>query len=212
MASMLKPLDVRDLYVAEEVNINDAISVGRDFYSGLMKNPVSCPAFNGENATFGESGWDHIIGKRDGNYKMSEDGIKRRLKLLPKAKATLENTPFVDEIRQKDEYTKEYGILGRFIDGTVLRVVVEEREMNGKTFLSVYDWSDVSKKIRKAPLPELPESMSTGYGVGKAPSGQQVDLVNTITNTDENVKSESPNQSSSPEGGEQDVNFQRRGR
>ncbi|MBP7232198.1 MAG: hypothetical protein KBA28_09725, partial [Syntrophaceae bacterium] len=65
---------------------------------------------------------------------------------------------------------------------------------------------------RKAPLPELPESMSTGYGVGKAPSGQQVDLVNTITNTDEKVKSESPNQSRSPEGGEQDVNFQRRGR
>jgi len=48
--------------------------------------------------------------------------------------------------------------------------VVEELQQNGKIFLTVYDRRDVSRKIKKAPMPGA-SSAGPGYGAGKAPSG-----------------------------------------
>ena len=42
-----------------------------------------------------------------------------------------------------------YGLLGRFDDGSVIRMVVKETKQDGKIFRTVYDWSDVSDKVKK---------------------------------------------------------------
>jgi hypothetical protein len=183
-ANQLAPLPTADLYDAKAVSLDEAKQKAKSYYDELAQNPVSSPAFNGESVTFGDNGWSHILGDREFDRKLSDENVKRRLKLLPKVKATLENTPFVDEVREKDgSSTKEYGILGRFADGDVIRVVVDEQNKNGKAFLSVYDWEDVSKKIKRNTLPEssLVNNIA-GHGVGKAPSSNVNPSITPATN------------------------------
>lgn len=69
---------------------------------------------------------------------------------MPKAKAILQQAPYSDEVREING-NKRYGLLGRFEDESVVRVVVEETEKDGRYFYSVFDWEDASKKLKKAP-------------------------------------------------------------
>jgi hypothetical protein len=117
---MLEPLDMADLYDHKAVDVNNAKQTARVYYDDLSNNPVSCRAFNGEPIIFDEKGWGHLTGDRADERKISDNNVKRRLKLLPKVKATLENTPFVDEVRESGN-VKEYGIVGVFDDGAVIR-------------------------------------------------------------------------------------------
>jgi len=187
-ANKLGPLSTTDLYDAKAVSLDQAKQLAKSYYDELVQNPISSPAFNGSPVVFGNTGWSHIIGEHE--RTLSNDNIIRRLKLLPKVKATLESSPFVDEIREKDYGSrKEYGLLGRFADGDVIRVVVEEQNKNGKTFLSVFDWEDVSKKLKRNTLPEssLGNNMIS-LGVGKAPSNH---IISNITPAKDFVNSKS---------------------
>ena len=186
--SQFPELDAPDLFDPETVSTDQAKQIGKRYYEEtLVPNPIESPAFTGKKVYFDDSGLQHINGE-DGR-PLSENNIKRRLKLLPKVAALLKSTAFVDEVRQKDETTKEYGLLGRFSDGAVIRVVVDETEQNGKHFLSVFDWEDMSKKLKKAPIPNLASRLN-GYVEGKAPSVQGDSLMRPPT---ENVKLEIEN-------------------
>ncbi|OPY09690.1 MAG: hypothetical protein A4E66_01690 [Syntrophus sp. PtaB.Bin001] len=157
---------------SDHVSIESAKQIAKEYYEELSRNPIKSPAFDGENVEFRERGWLHILGEQQDNRQLSDQDVKRRLKLLPKVKATIKNTPFVDEIREKNNGdTKEYGMLGRFEDGDIIRVVVEEERKKGKTFYSVFDWEDVSKKIKRLSLSET-SSYLVSPGVDKAPSDQ----------------------------------------
>lgn len=68
-----------------------------------------------------------------------------------------------------DNRDENYGLLGRFDDGSVIRVIVRETRQDGKIFRSVFDWGDVSKKVKRTPPPGS-SSGQPGHGVGGAPS------------------------------------------
>lgn len=168
VASYLPAHDTQNLFETSRLAPEQALQKGVEYYHAeLEPNPVNARAFNGEPVAFTQRGLDHLTGE-ERTVKISAENTARRLKLLPKVKTVLESTPFVDEVRTK-EGGKEYGLLGRFSDGSVIRVVVEEIHENGKTFYSVFDWEDVAKKLRRSPLPESPRDMA-GSGVGKAPA------------------------------------------
>jgi len=42
------------------------------------------------------------------------------------------------------------GLMGRFEDGSVNRVVVKESEQEGRKFRTVFDWGDVSRKVKRS--------------------------------------------------------------
>lgn len=185
VASQLETLSTSDLYDSDVVSIEEAKKIGKDYYDNLSQNPINSPAFSMEPIGFREKGWQHIIGEHQFERGLTDENIKRRVKMLPKVKTILESTPFVDEIREKDNNKrKEYGLLGRFEDGTVVRVVIEEEEKNGKAFLTVYDWEDVSKKLKRNTLPESSLSNTVSHGVGKAPSDR---VKNNISPPNESV-------------------------
>lgn len=142
------PLRVKYLFDARTTDVSKAIEKGERFYrEELMKAPVQVPAFDGDTVKFTLSGFLHIA-TQDGR-KLTLESIKRRLSLLVKAKEVLKNTPYVDEIRTIDNEDKIYGLLGRFDDGTVVRVAVGETKQEGKVFRTVFDWRDVSRKVQR---------------------------------------------------------------
>ncbi|MBI4839068.1 MAG: hypothetical protein HY806_08035 [Nitrospirae bacterium] len=128
------------------------------------------------------SGWS--VTRRN----LSDDNIKRRIKLLARAKEILENTPYADEVREVKPGIKRYSLLGKFEDGNVVRVIVQEIKKEGKTFLSVFDLKDETKKLRQASLPDLTHDQGS-FGEGKAPSDQAVASKNIIPLSDESGKS-----------------------
>lgn len=149
IALKLQPLNVPDLYDSDKVTLQEAIERGWRYYSQeMMGQHLSSPAFNGAEVACTQMGFDHLTGKHE--RALSDDNIKRRLKLLPKVRATIITTPFVDNVRTEKDGTEKYGLLGRFTDGTVIRVAVQEEKHQGKVFVTVYDWEDVSKKIKRA--------------------------------------------------------------
>ncbi|KAA0888751.1 hypothetical protein [Oryzomonas rubra] len=179
IARMLKPLNVPDLYNSNNVTMEEAKSIGTQYYRlKLMPTPINSPAFNGAPIRFTETGLAHLLGKH--MREIPEASIKRRLKLLPKVKATLETTPFVDEIRDRADGAKEYGLLGRFTDGEVIRVALEEKVVGERTFLTVYDWEDVSKKIKRESQPN-PLADGALRGVGVAPHATIQDNITKST-------------------------------
>lgn len=168
-------LDGEDLF-EKETPYGEAVKKGTSYYrDNLAPTTVKAPAFSEQSISFTENGLEHVMGKHTRGY--SEENIRRRLSLLPRVLPILESTPYVDEVRTKADGGKEYGLLGKFTDGKVVRVVVEETREDGKTFLSVFDWEDVSKKIRAS----LPSDVlaSVGYGVGKAPSMGSKESIST---------------------------------
>ncbi len=143
------PRPVKNLFDAKTTDVETAIEKGEKFYRGeLMNAPVKAPAFDGDNVNFTMSGFLHVSAQ-DGRVLKTED-ITRRINLLPKAKEVLTNTPCVDEMRIWPNGDRTYGLLGRFDDGSVIRVVVKETKQEGKVFRTVYDWSDVSDKVKKS--------------------------------------------------------------
>lgn len=159
-----------------DVQINEALAAGKRYYiDELMKERIVSPAFASRHVQFTPKGWLYISNKEFYNKQhperqLTDDGIKRRIKLLPKVKEIIKGTPYIDEVREEAKGTKRYGLLGKFEDGSVIRVIVEETKKGGKNFLSVFDWEDVSKKIKQTSLPGLHHDDPTSSGVGKEPS------------------------------------------
>jgi hypothetical protein len=56
----------------------------------------------------------------------------------------------------------------RFDDGSVIRVVVKETREEGRMFRTVFDWDDVSRKVKRTPPPGSSSSQPV-RGVGGAP-------------------------------------------
>jgi hypothetical protein len=143
------PRPAKDLFDARTTDVETAIEKGERFYrEELMNNPVHAPAFDGDSVKFTLSGFLHIA-TQDGR-KLTIESIKRRISLLMKAREVLRTTPFVDDFRPLPNGDKIYGLLGRFEDGTVIRVAVKETSEEGKVFRTVYDWSDVSRKVQRS--------------------------------------------------------------
>ncbi|MEI7672195.1 MAG: LPD1 domain-containing protein, partial [Deltaproteobacteria bacterium] len=181
VASKLPILDTPDLFDAENISVEDARQKGLDYYTTLSATPISSPAFSGAEVFFTEKGFSHIVGEHE--RALSDNNIKRRLKLLPKVREILQTTPFSDEARERPfDGAKEFSLLGRFRDGTVVRVVVEEIEKSGKSFLTVYDWEDVSKKMKRVSPPDS-SSNPNGHGVDGAPSVQVGGKLQPISDT-----------------------------
>lgn len=138
-----EPLKSENLFDPKSTQYENALNIAQDYYSkNLSKSEIKAPAFNGEPVVFPPDGLQYTLeGKARG-----QENIKRRLALLPKAEAVLRNTKYVDDIRDLENGTKRFGLLGRFEDGSVVRVIAQEINRAGKHFLSVFDWEDVSKK------------------------------------------------------------------
>lgn len=186
-------LKAQDLYGSEVTAIEEAKRLGRDYYNRLEAEPVSSPAFHGQLVSFTEHGWLYIT---DRNYlkrleqkkRFADEEVVRRVKLLPKAKVILQQAPYADEVREVNG-NKRYGLLGRFEDGSVIRVVVEETEKDGRHFYSVFDLENASKKLKKTP-PSSQSSGSGGYGVDGEPSTRTIASDSTITPSSGEVKAD----------------------
>ena len=93
---------------------------------------------------------------------------------------------------------KRYSLLGRFDDGSVVRGIVEESQADGRTFLSVFDLEDVSKKLRKATLPGRTQESAVS-GVGKEPTAESSASKNNIPPSSGEVKTpDTPSKASEP--------------
>ncbi len=169
LVSRYPELDAPDLF-PKETALDSAKETAKKYYDETLRpGGVSAPAFHGEKVSFTDAGLAHISGEDE--RSLSEKNVNRRLALLPKAKAVIENAPYADEVRDKGNGTTDYGLLGRFKDGTVVRAVIRETNQEGKIFRTVYDWEDVSKKIKRTPSSGS-SSVLPSLGVGEAPSGQ----------------------------------------
>jgi len=175
-----------DLFNPKETTIHDALRKGKVYYESLMHQEIHGAAFHGERVYFTDLGWNHIAEPTLGARHISEKNRIRRIALLRKAKAIIEHTPYVDEIRPESEGTT-FGLLGRFKDGSVVRVSVQKVRRGSKEFLTVFDLADVEKKIKKVSIPDFLPSDIDGPRVGMAPS---VDSKNIFGSSAEKVKLE----------------------
>lgn len=175
IAERLPVLSADRLFDPATVTSEEALNLGRVYYDELSAQPVTPPAFHGAEVRFDDVGWDHFF-TEDTGKKRSTAKTTELLSLLPRAKAVLENAPFVDDVRVfqdgKDtliksigdtlqfpqEGTLRYGLTGRFADGQALQVVIEERRIGDKSYLSVFEIKDVSRRLKRLPA----ESTSSG--------------------------------------------------
>lgn len=196
IADRLPVLSSERLFDSATTDHEAALTQGRVYYSELSTQPVTSPAFGGAEVRFDNSGWEHLsVGDADRGRKTAN--VIRRIALLPYARETLASTPFVDEIRivtpgSKDRIVNpssnlqfpknghlRYGLLGAFEDGTVVRVIVDEKRIGEKSYLSVFDIKDVSKRLKKAPVSgrsQIPQSS----GVDTVPHERAGLLDNTL--------------------------------
>jgi hypothetical protein len=135
---------------------NGIITNAKQWYiDNVYRKPIFMPVF-GEYVQFEARSLVYAATKaKDKNKKGLPKGaeeVARRLALLPKAVEVLKNVNSIDphdirtmppgnnagESNSKDH--KRYGLYGRFDDGIVVNVVVEEIQKEGKKFLSVFDF------------------------------------------------------------------------
>lgn len=139
-------LEEDDLFMKGEVGFEDAKAIAKDYYfSNLFGKSSYSPAL-GKDVIYDEKGWEHTVGE-DGT-KRDDNNIVRRLRLLKKSKQVIENASVVESVRESLEKGKTFSLLGRFKDGEVVRVVVQEVKIGGKRFFSVFDVRDVTKKVQ----------------------------------------------------------------
>jgi len=159
-----------NLFDPKTTNFDKAKSIAEKYYfETLFNKGIKCPAFNNQEVLFTEKGWEHIT-QSTPDRKLSDDNIKRRIKLLAKAKEIIETAQYVESVQEKPtKGQKTFALLGKFADGDAVRVIVEEINRGGKIFFSVFDVEDLGKKIRKIALPETPSDRSR-FGAGKEPA------------------------------------------
>jgi len=165
IAEMLPELNTSRLFDPKVTDLDNATSQGRNYYAELSAQDISAPAFPGSSVRFDQVGWDHLF-TNDRGEPRPDSRIVDRLSLLPRAKDIISTTPYVDEVRIREngkekivrpdealQFPKNgelrYGITGRFDDGQVIQVVVEERRVGDRSYFSVFDLRDVSDRLRK---------------------------------------------------------------
>lgn len=110
----------------------------KKFVAEWSGNEKPSPAFSGQIVHITEDAIRYA-----GEKNRTESNQLRRLKQFKNAKTILETTKYVDEMREESDGVKRFGLVGKMSDGTVLRVVVEEKNQGGKRFLSVFDiWGE----------------------------------------------------------------------
>ena len=142
---------------------------------------------------FTPRGWLYITDEKftkkiDRAKTRTPTNVMRRVKMLPKVKEVLQRTEYVDEIRKMPDGTVRYGLLGRFEDGSIVRVVIEEVKQGGKKFLSVFDWKEVSKKMGRI-SPSNPTKAMVPRGMDGASPGNH-SRFNKIPSQTDDVKKE----------------------
>jgi len=153
IVSSYPALTSKDLFNPTSTSFEAGLRIGKDYYiNDLMGDTITSPAFGGEQVRFTPSGWlyttrEYFAKLLDKTKTRSQANVMGRVKMLPKVKEILRRTEYVDEIRELPNGKVRYGLLGRFEDGSVVRVVVEEVKQGGKKFLSVFDWKEVGKKL-----------------------------------------------------------------
>lgn len=128
------------------------IAKGKKYYKeNLYGRKIFSPALN-ENVEFTSRGLLYL------NKGSLKDKV-RRFKLLPKVEPIIKNIEHIDpqDIRQVDKNHYRYGLIARFKDGSVVRVILDEIQREGKKFLSVFDVEDLHgvKLAKKMGLPIL---------------------------------------------------------
>lgn len=125
----------------------------RTFITEWSGHENPSPAFSGQVVKVDEGAIAYSTEKR------SEKEQIRRLKLFKKAKAILENSPYVDRIDEPEPGIKRFGIAGHFSDGDVVQVVVEEKTVGDKRFLSVFNVRDIKEVPRRSGVRGLPKDI-----------------------------------------------------
>lgn len=153
------------------VPYSEALAIGKQYYAGLLRTTVTAPAFKNRRVVFTPKGWMYLTSdafakqqQHGHNKNRTEDDVRRRIALLPKALAVIQHVKNHEPVRNEGDGVFRYGLLGRFADGDVVRVVVEEVKKGGHSFLSVFDLDRVAKQLGRPSLPGRPAS--------DAPSGQ----------------------------------------
>lgn len=168
----------------DSVSYPQALEIGKKYYDEQSKIPVIAPAFSNTAVVFDNAGWEHITSEqRSGGRTLSADDVTRRLKLLPKSRAILNETKFIEN-RASGVNGVTYSLIGGFDDGSVVRVIVQQVETGGKRFFSVFDVENIGKKIRASTVLESSRG-GTGHGVSTAPS---ISTKKTVALSEENVK------------------------
>lgn len=117
-----------------------------NFYKQWMKTRCFCPALN-EDVVISYLGWNHLVGNKD-NKKRPWNDVFRRLKLLPHAKAIIEQSNTVQNITEKEGNIFYILEAMRLVDTKngkehkKVKVVLIQLIQNGvtrKVFLSVQD-------------------------------------------------------------------------
>lgn len=137
--------------------IDEAKKQGALFYKELIANPITSPAL-GNDITFDQRGWDYITNEGyakqfDPKKKRSDNEVRQRISLLPKAKEVIANAVSIEGEPRTEHGSTRFALLGRFDDGEAIRVILERREGEDHYFLSVFDLARESKQLRKSSLP-----------------------------------------------------------
>lgn len=152
---------------------NDVINKAKKYYmEQVYGKPIYSPALQ-ENIQFSARGLVYGATKEHDPDKYGipkgKGEIARRFALLPKAIEVIRtaNTIHPHDIRtlpHKDSRSKDhkrYGLYGRFDDGIVVSVVVDEIQQEGKKFLSVFDF----EKLEGSKLGKYLEAADSGPAV-----------------------------------------------
>ncbi|WP_318556917.1 hypothetical protein [Geobacter anodireducens] len=138
---------------------DDVIQKAKRYYvENVYQKPMFSPAF-GTEVTFEARSLLYAAAK-------GKEELARRMALLPKAVEVIKNSQAIDPHDTRDmlppdsnsKNHKRYGMYGRFDDGIVISVVVEEIQQEGKKFLSVFDF----KNLKGDKFNSYLESVGTG--------------------------------------------------
>lgn len=153
----------------------DVIEKGKQYYlENLYGRKIHSQAIN-EDIEFSARGLLYL------NQKGTPEQQARRFKLLPKVVPVIETAKDIDpsDIKQIDTNHYRYGLLGRFKDGSVVRIVLDEVQREGKKFLSVFDIEDLKgdKLYRKTGVAEPgKQPVSEGTASGEHPSSTNLNI------------------------------------
>jgi|GEM_PF-6262639 len=166
---------------------DDIITKAKRYYvEKVYRKPVIAPAF-GTEVFFESRSLVYAAAKGKEEYA-------RRMALLPKAIEVIKNSLAIDphdtrEVLPPDSNSKDhkrYGLYGRFDDGMVISVIVEEMQQEGKKFLSVFDF----KNLEGDKFNKYLEAVGTGPTVRhmqQTPDGDPHAPIGTIAKSENDV-------------------------
>lgn len=115
------------------------IKIAKDSYYKI--GAVPCPAFGGELVYFNRHGWNHLF--RKGRFPRNIEEQRKRVQLLKYAPPIIRVVSKLadHEVKIQDKLQLQFWAAHHRIDGLKIRIIICQRDVGRKFFLSIMEES-----------------------------------------------------------------------